>query len=295
MSAADPRDPIRIGDVVATSLRVYWSNANILILLAAVFVVPAVVLTGVLLAVTTPASLLNLDPQPGTNPFEGLEASVIRNFILAAIAATIISFTFNMLSIAACFKAVGDALSGVQPSWRTSLAAATSRLGSLVWLVILQAILFIGFLLASGMVTAFTALLEANLAMIVAFIALAGLIYLFVAWSLSIPVVLQEDIRGARALWRSHALVRGRFFRVFLVYLIGFLMLLALGVITGSIFSAGGDGGGIEELVITNLGTMVTQILITPLQTCLIGVVYMNLRTSDETTSPVGDSPESVA
>ena len=291
MSVSEPRTPIGVGDVIMTSLRVYRSNANTLILLAALFVVPAVVLTGVLLAIATPESLLNLDPQPGSNPFEGLDASEVSNFVLAAIAAAVISFIFNMLAIAACFKVVEDATSGTQPSWKNSLAAATSRLGSLVWLVILQSILFMGYLLAAGAVAAFTALLEANLATIMALLALGGLIYLFVAWSLGTPVILREDVRGARALWRSHALVRPQWLRVFAIYLIGFLMLLALGVITGSIFSAGGDGSGVDVLI-SNLGTMVTQILITPLQACLVGVVYMNLRGSVHTAALASEAPD---
>src|SRR2546430_7744754 len=110
----------------------------------------------------------------------------------AGIAALLLIFVINVVSAAlaqaACLKAVSDTYLGTETDWRGSLRFGFRRLGSLLWLTLIHGVLVL---------LGFAACIVPG-------------VWLYVAWSVAIPVLLIEGTRGFRALGRSFNLVRRR-------------------------------------------------------------------------------------
>src|SRR5437763_1053784 len=110
----------------------------------------------------------------------------------AGIAALLLIFVINVVSSAlaqaACLKAVSDTYLGTETDWRGSLRFGFRRLGSLLWLTLIHGVLVL---------LGFAACIVPG-------------VWLYVAWSVAVPVLLIEGTRGFRALGRSFNLVRRR-------------------------------------------------------------------------------------
>ena len=126
-----------------------------------------------------------------------------------------------MLATAACFKAIADAYLGSTPTAGRSLGFALKRLPALIWLGIVS----------------FVALLLAFVALIV------PSIWLGVAWSLAVPVLLFERTSALGALRRSYRLVHGYWWKTALTLLVGvFLVYFLAGIIQTILLLRGGRG-----------------------------------------------------
>src|SRR2546423_5995280 len=110
----------------------------------------------------------------------------------AGIAALLLVFVINVVSSAlaqaACLKAVSDTYLGTDTDWRGSLRFGFRRLGSLLWLTLIHGVIVL---------LAFAACIVPR-------------VWLYVAWSVAVPVLLMEGTRGVRALPPSFNLVRRR-------------------------------------------------------------------------------------
>ena len=275
-SSPPPSAPGAFG-ALATSVRVYLANANTLLFIVALFLVPATIAIVVLLHTTIPERLLTLDTSTTENPFSDLTFEEVRSFVLAAVIGGIFNLVTTMIAIGACFKAVSDALTGVKPSWRTSVRAAMHKAGSLVWIPVLMSLLFIAGTIALLLVVALLSVVVDQLASLVALAAFGVLVYFFVRWSLAVPVLMAEDRRGMGALSRSAALIRGHWWQIFGTYALAFLVMIIVSALIGAIFRNPNEvtGGG---LVLPTAGTIITSVLVTPFQAALLAVGYFNLR-----------------
>src|SRR5204863_803680 len=118
------------------------------------------------------------------------------------IAAGILGFVGSTLALGACYRAIASAYLGHRTQWRDSLRYALHRLHSILWVTLLA-----GLAAVLGVV-----------------LCVVPGVYLWVAFSLAVPVLLTEDVRGGCALGRSRELVRGFWWRVFAVSLLGYLL-----------------------------------------------------------------------
>lgn len=196
-----PAAPLGVFDAFTTAVRVYFRNANTLLMIVLIIVIPVLVLTNLLVLASLPDELRTLETT-GTNPFEGLTLSDFYGFFAAAVISGIISFVLGVVAMGACFDALGDALEGRTPDWQRSLRVAIAKVGSLVWLSVLVALLFIAAAIAAALVLGITALLAAELAMILGLVMFGGAVFMFVLWSVAVPVLMTEDTKGMKALWR---------------------------------------------------------------------------------------------
>src|SRR5262249_47588589 len=114
----------------------------------------------------------------------------------------------TMLATAACFKAVADAWLGATPDAGRSLRFALRNLLRLIWL---------GIVFGCGLALAFVALVVPG-------------VWLFVAGSLAVPVLLFERAGAFKSLGRSFRLVRGRWWPICGALIVGYLL---AGVISG--------------------------------------------------------------
>jgi hypothetical protein len=109
---------------------------------------------------------------------------------------------------------------------------------------------------------------------------------LWVCFSLAIPVLLTEDVRGGRALSRSRALVQGFWWRVFAVSLLGYLLSAILGgaiegVVAGvSTVNTASDTvvGGVLSVIAGTISKMIT----TPFVAAFVTVLYFDQRVRKE-------------
>lgn len=266
--------PLGVLETFIASIKVFFANANTLLLIAAIFVIPVTILTVLVIRLAF-NDLATIDPN-SQNPFEGLTRSEAIQVISAFVIGTVVNLVISMIAIGACFKAILDALSGTRPDWRGSIRAALDKVRSLVWLPVLIGLLFLAGAVAVIVVVAVLGAVSEQLGALVGMAGLAGAVYVFVLWSVAMPVLMAEDRRGLAAVTRSQQLIKGQWWPTFGVYALAFLALIVVSTILSSIFNVGGRTGD-EGLVLTSLYGVVTNVLFTPFQAALVGVVYLNL------------------
>lgn len=250
---------VRVGGIASKAWGIYRSNANTMLLLAAIMIVPAYIVLALLIGLAAPEGFFDLTEQEIRSETVGVDwdGGDVAALVTAGLIGATVALIATMLATGSCFKVIQEVYSDRTPDWRASLAAARARLGALVWLGIIS-----GLLLA----LAFLALI-------------VPAIYLYVAWSVAVPVLMTEDLRGTKALGRSRALVKGTWWPVFGVMVIGIAASLAVGLVLGMIFQAGADNPSLGEgLTLGTLQEVVTQIIVLPFVAALAGVLYFELR-----------------
>ncbi|HEV3472972.1 MAG TPA: hypothetical protein VG408_07165 [Actinomycetota bacterium] len=255
---------VRVGGVASKAWGIYRTNTNTMLLLAAAMVVPAYVIIALLLGFAAPEGFFETtETELRSQSFDkGWTGGAFVTFGGAAFVGAIVAIIATLLATGACFKVIQEVYAGRTAHWRVSLAAARGRLGPLMWLALISGVL----------------LLLAFLALVI-----PG-IYLWVAWSVAVPVLMTEDLRGIKALSRSRGLIKGTWWPAFGVLLVGAVVSIAVSMVLGLIFQTGADEPSLGEgLTMGTLQEMVTQIIVLPFVASLAGVLYFELRRIKET------------
>lgn len=245
--------PLGVAEIVDVAIKVYLRHAPRLFGLVAIVVVPVQLLQ----------LLLNLSITPATDSGTP-DTSTLVGFAVGGLLVGLLSFIATTLATGACFKAVTDAYLGAQPDTSESLRFARRRLGSLMLVTFLGALLtFLGFLL----------------------LVLPG-IYLWIAFSVAAPVVLFEEVKGGGALGRSRRLVKDRWWPVFGTLLLGFILAAVVGgiitaILTGVLALGTGSGDLVAALVGAIAGAA-AAIITTPFQAALIAILFFDLKVRKE-------------
>ncbi len=253
--------PLRIGEILDASIKVYKSNARTLIGLAAVVVVPVQLFSGIVLLSIVPSSgdlpsgyssLANAQPVADQAARTG-----------ASLVIDVTSVIAGLLVTAACVRAVSDVYLDQPTGFRSSLLFALRRLPSLVWLTILMSVL---------LVVAFVALIVPG-------------VYLYAAWAVSSPVLLIEGLGGWKALKRSRQLVAGRWWPTACLLLVTTLLVgIVSGIFEGvllAIFLTTSDSVVVGVALITVAGA-ITAMVLQPFQAAVRTVLYYDLRVRKE-------------
>jgi hypothetical protein len=181
--------------------------------------------------------------------------------IAASLASAIMSSIGGALATAACLRALSVGYLGGTTEWRESLAFAWHRLGSVLLVTILVAVL-------------------ATLALILLII--PG-IYLYICWIVAVPVVLLEDLRGRQALKRSRQLVTGRWWPTFGAYALATIIVsILVGVVTGIAAAAVGGGTGFAAAIVRAVAGTIAGSITTPILAAVTLVIYVDLRVRKE-------------
>lgn len=254
--------PLTVGEILDVAIKIYRERFKPMARAVLVVVAPVAVLTALV--------QLSLSPSGSTDPFGPVDATGqptvdggdLWALIAGFLAVALLSYVAAQLATAASFKLVAGAYLDEAPDWRASLRYAVGRLGSLVWLT-----MEFGFLLVLGL-----------LALIV-----PG-VYLYVAWSVAIPVLLLEDRRGFSALKRSKELVKGRWWSVLgAIVVSGILAGIVQSVFSGVLLAiVGNSDNEIVNAVANAVATTASSMLTTPFSAAVIMVVYFDLRVRKE-------------
>lgn len=262
-----------IADTILRAVRLYIGHTNTLYAIVAAFMVPVTLAAILIFTSFIDQRFWDFDPQ--ADPFRGLDRSEIGRFVLIVIGGGILNFIATALALAASFHALAGALGAAPPAWKSSVAAALQKLGTLAWLPLLVFLLFFAATIVIGFVVGLIAAVAQQVAVLGWFALVAAAIFFVVRWSLAIPVVMAEGRGATAALRRSAELIRGSWWRTFGVYVLVFLITLGVSWAIGAIF----DRGGIEsssDLILAMLGGLVTSILVTPLYAAVLTFVYLD-------------------
>lgn len=251
--------PLDVGQTIDAALNLYTKNAVQLWQLVALVIVPIEVIEVILRRVTLPSDVFLHN---GTLYTHGATSTTASNVGLLVV--SLLGLFGQLLATGAVFKLQLDAYLGTPHEIRESLefAFARHRLLSLLWVgTIATVMVVIGVIL----------------------LIIPG-IYLFVATSLAVPVLMLEGQRGMGAISRSMNLVSGRWWSTFGRLLVGLIMYIV------AVFVIGAIAGGIAhsttnvtlfEVIQGLVGALIT-IVLAPFIAALINVIYIDLRVRKE-------------
>lgn len=255
--------PLGIGEIIDAGIRITRTRFRDLAILVAIVAVPAQVLQ-LLVAISAPGSENAFTVSPSVTPGTTPDAGDTLTQLAATLVTLVIGFLTALLATAACTEVVSSTYLGGRAGWRESLRRAWRRFASLIAANLL-------ILLAAGV---------GLLACIV-----PG-VWLWVAFAVAVPAILVEGIRGPASLGRSFRLVRGRWWPVFAILLVGQLLAAVVQTVVVLPFVplllvAGGDSP-IVGVLVTALGTVVSTIVTQPFIAAVTVVIYYDLRVRKE-------------
>jgi hypothetical protein len=252
-----------VGEVIDASINVYLRNLGGLLLIAAAVIVP---LTAIIFVLDV-LSLQEASPLDQNAALyqvgDSLRYLDEGRFVLYQVIGAIVGVVAYLLVIGATFRAVSEAYLGRPVDVRASLGFAARRAPSLLWLGILLVIgIGLGFL----------------------FLIVPG-IWLLVAWSVAVPALMVEGMRGNKAIRRSFNLTRPSWFRTAGALIVGFIFIALIGFLL-SLASASFDGLADDHLylwaALVDALNAVWFIISSPLQAAIVTVIYYDLRVRNE-------------
>ncbi|MDP9072300.1 MAG: hypothetical protein M3N68_13660 [Actinomycetota bacterium] len=261
MDAGELR-PLGVGEVLDVAIKIYRARFASLVKAVAVVVGPVSLLVALVQVSSFPEDGNELFTTPADVPAEPeLDFADFPTFLGGLLVVTVLSLIASQLATAASLKIVSGAYLDEEPGWTESLRFATSRLRSLVWLSMV-----LGFFLVLGFLAC----------------VIPG-IYLWGAWAVATPVLLLEDVRGRRALKRSRALVKGRWWPTAVVLLLTFILVTIVQMVSSGLVGAVASGANeVVNAVAQAVGNTAASVLATPFSAAVIVTVYFDLRVRKE-------------
>jgi hypothetical protein len=252
--------PLGVGEILDAGIKLYVRHWKPLMICVAGIVLPVQILSVLVMASIDSSSLDTFGS--GSTPATGDTASGAE--IAAVIAVALASGLSTLLATAACFKAVSDAWLGATPEAGRSLRFGARRLPALIGLSIVM---------GAGLVLAFIALIIPS-------------IWLFVSWSLAVPVLLFERVGAFKALRRSFSLVRRRWWATFGALLVGYLLAsIVAGIvqlIPEGIASGVANDSVVAEAIAAVVGGTVSAMISTPYTAAILTLLYFDQRVRKE-------------
>jgi len=260
MDAAQLR-PLSVGEILDLAIKIYRERFAPMAKAVVVVVAPVAVLTALVQLSLAPPESGVFGPVDETGQ-PTVDLGELWAMIAGFLAVGLLSYVAAQLATAASLKLVAGAYLDEAPDWRASLSFALGRLRSLVWLAVVFVVL-----LALGTLAC-----------------IAPGVYLYIAWSVAVPVLLLEDRRGRQALKRSRELVRGRWWSVLgAVVVSGILAGIVQVVFSGLLLAVVASGDSeVVNAVAGAVANVAGSILTTPFAAAVIMVVYFDLRVRKE-------------
>ena len=255
--------PLDVGQKLDAAIKLTTRNLKTLSLIVLVILGPIQLLTFLLTLSTLP------DDFTVGEGFGGGPAPEDDDFSAGFLAAQLLSsvlfwFASYFVAPAACFKAIGQSYLGERATWTESLGYMGRRLHSVLWIALIVSVAVgIGFL----------------------FVFLPG-IFLAVAFSLAVPVLMVEGIKGFGAVGRSFNLITGHWWRTFGAMLLGFLLTVVISFMIGFVFGilmfAVVDESSVTAIALNSIANLVAQLVTLPFFCALLIVIFFDLRIRKE-------------
>lgn len=257
-------------ETLLVAARLYRDHALTLLATVAPVVVPAQILAALVLMAVPDQSEVFIEVPNRLRfapPEVIVDASALGVFLagkLLAVGVTVVAFQF---ATATSLGALTDAYVGRRPpAWRESLSWGRRHFAPLRRLTTLWIALVAGGSVA-GVVPG---------------------VWLYVSWAMAVPVLLLEEQQGSSAvLRRSLRLVRGCWWPVFAVLVLGRVIVAVPSLLIRSLSGSATDGG-VTALLLDAATAATAETLITPFLTATVVILYCDLRMRKEGLDPVG-------
>jgi hypothetical protein len=251
--------PLGIGEILDVGIKIYFRHVGTFLRIIVFVVLPAQAVQAVVL-VSAGVQQTSFSFNTSSNVTSANSGTYVAGYTIVLL----ISLLSTAIATGACFKAVADAYLEGAPDWKSSLKYAARRLHSILWISILG-----GILTGLGLIAV-----------------LVGAVYLWVGFTVAVPVLLTEGVKGSKALRRSLDLIRGRWWPTFGLVLIGLLLASVIGGIVSGLAQAfaltsGGDQSVAEIVVLTVSGTIAAMVTL-PFKAAYSTVLYFDLRVRKE-------------
>lgn len=252
--AGGPGLPARgIGEILSTAFEIYKSNAQGLLMIVAIVVVPLTFISAFIAGVV-------FAPETTTTTVfgESVETVSARSAgvaILVALLAAVIGVVINAVLQAAIMRGAAQGSIGDPVDIDASYKWGFKRFGSVLWISIL-----VGLAVAVGLIL---------------FI-IPGLIFL-VMFAVAIPALVVENLRGTDSMSRSWNLVKGHFWHAAGVVVLAFII---AAVVSGVITAIGGAIS--SNWFVSWIFQAIAQIIVAPFAALVSVLLYLDLRARRE-------------
>jgi hypothetical protein len=202
----------------------------------------------------------------------------------------VLTWILTVWASAAAVQIVGRKLLGEQIKWTEALSGSSRRLGSLLWIFFL---ITVGWIVPIGVVGGLgAAMFAANLHALGIIIVVVGYlafipyaVWFYVGQSLTVPVLMLEEIRGIAAIRRSFRLIRNTWWSVFGTLVLAGLITGFAGIIIGVIFEvlnlASHSNAGLTILFGT-IQRVISLVLVTPFSATVLVILAIDMRVRKE-------------
>ena len=267
--------PLGFGEILDVGIKLYLRHWRPLMLCTVGLILPVQIISVLVLLSAAPEAL---DPTT-TEPVDPDDANA---FLAATVVTSVLTMIVYLVASVACFKAVADGYLGAQPSARRSLAFAVRALPRLLLLGLIFVVAFVAVVaLIAGI-----AALVLPLGVILGIAAFFAYVRLAVSFSLTIPSMLFERTMPWTALGRSFRLVKGRWWSVFGIIVVGIVLVSFLaGLLQGAIQivpAVLADGNDAVLAFSTVVGQTVGYTLTTPFTAAVLALLYFDQRVRKE-------------
>jgi hypothetical protein len=270
--------PLSFGEVLDVAIKVCVANAATLLKAVVFVVLPVQIVSTIIMASTGAADFDVFGDTAGKSDRE------VNTYLAGQAAAALLQTIAVGLATAACFRAIARAYLGQKADWRESLRFAAKRMPQ---------ILMIGLIYLTAVIGGFIVLLvpiavagTIGTAVVGAILIMGLFVWLSLAWSLALPALLVEDVRGRKALRRSYELVKGRWWQTFAIVALGFLLAGVLSAVVEGLFIGvilvGVDSSSLLALLLTSVAGLAGLLVTTPFQAAILLVIYFDLRVRKE-------------
>ncbi|MFN8034635.1 MAG: hypothetical protein U0V73_01690 [Acidimicrobiia bacterium] len=280
--------PLRLGELLDAAIKIYRQKFSTMLRAVAITLIPVGVLNLLVrLSLTPQTSTRTVSFGSGGTGTVTSTSGPSGAAVGGAVLLVVISMVASTLAEAACLKAVIDTYLGANSDWRSTLRFGFSKLGSLVWLLVLPGLL-LGLAGTAMIVPAFLLAVAAGPAAAVIIVPLAiavvvALVWLYNSWVVRVPALLVEDARGSRALRRSFELVRGRWWPVAGTMFVVQLMVGAATAVFSALLLAVAVTQSHTTYAVTAAATnTIAAVLTTPFSAAIVAVIYFDLRVRKE-------------
>jgi hypothetical protein len=258
--------PMGIGEILDVAIKLYRRNAWTLIRIVLVIVVPVTIVANLIQVSATPNELT---PHFGVTGFTGSNDTTVTahqavTLVVGVLVALALTWIGSLVATGATFKALAESFLGEQPEWKASLGFAARRIHSLVWISLLG-----GFFTLLGFV-----------------LVIVPGIYLAIAFTVAVPALLSEGLRGSKALGRSRRLIKGRWWPTLALVVLGAVLtgvvnsaLVALAV---GVAAEGANANTVLGFTVSTTATIIAKALTTPFTAAYVTVLYFDLRVRRE-------------
>ena len=281
-----PLRPLKLGEILGGAVSYIRAHPKITLGMA------AIVAAGSQL-IQVPATALMMSgltglEAAGASP-EAATLLLVAGGLTALLLSVVVMFAAGTVLNGLLIAVLSRAVIGRRPSFGEVWTATRPRLLGLFGLTFLIGLTAFGVFLLAVVPPLVLAAAEGPvwLSVMVALLMLAAaffaVVYLMVRWSMAAPAYVLENISVTGALDRSSRLVRGQWWRIFGILLLGSIIAVVLQMILSIPFEfasalAGADSFAFPALAISAIGTILAITVTAPFTAGITGLLYFDQR-----------------